>query len=489
MKHLRFWAFVCCVVSNAVVATSGWAACSGSGTSWTCTAGSTSAQVNSALDNAADGATITFAAGSYSWSGISLNNIDGVTLICATSGACNVSVSGDFITRDYIPSDVTGLIRISGFNFSGSVSSGGIWIYGARNIRQLRIDHNTFSIGAGQIAILLGETSSAGCVYGVIDHNTFTGTNNFMALKALTCGSTWVTGLQGSANNIFFEDNTVSFTNNSDLGTGAVDAWRATGIVVRYNSITNSRIVNHSLCHGGPANSEVYNNVVTSPTGNPAQYRNIHFQGSGEIIVWGNTVGGTSAGHIAIQHYRSDASQMPQGDCTASTICDGTETAYADENRSPVTTYRGYRCWHQPGSDGSGALKPVYLWNNRNASGARVAVSIESGGYIENHFAQNRDWYEAASTSAQSSPTSPFNGTSGVGFGTLANRPTTCTTGTESGGGVGYFATDQGTQGVLYRCSATNTWTVHYTPYTYPHPLQTVAGQTAPPTGLQAIPQ
>ena len=37
----------------------------------------------------------------------------------------------------------------------------------------------------------------------------------------------------------------------------------------------------------------------------------------------------------------------------------------------------------------------------------------------------------------------------GMGFGTLANRPTTCTTGTEVAdagyGGVGYFATDQGT--------------------------------------------
>jgi len=45
---------------------------------------------------------------------------------------------------------------------------------------------------------------------------------------------------------------------------------------------------------------------------------------------------------------------------------------------------------------------------------------------------------------------------------------------------VGYWATDQGSwnqsgsggQGVLYKCTATNTWTLYYTPYTYPHPLQ-----------------
>ena len=88
----------------------------------------------------------------------------------------------------------------------------------------------------------------------------------------------------------------------------------------------------------------------------------------------------------------------------------------------------------------------------------------------------NRDIYsETVNQAAQSSPTSPFNGTSGTGHGTLANRPTTCTT------AVGYWATDQGSwdtipggpQGVLYICTATNTWTLSYTPYTYPNPLIT----------------
>ena len=69
----------------------------------------------------------------------------------------------------------------------------------------------------------------------------------------------------------------------------------------------------------------------------------------------------------------------------------------------------------------------------------------------------------------------------GTGHGTLANRPTTCST------GVGYFATNQGTwntvsggpQGELFKCTAPNTWTLAYTPYTYPHPL--VSGTAPPP--------
>jgi hypothetical protein len=135
----------------------------------------------------------------------------------------------------------------------------------------------------------------------------------------------------------------------------------------------------------------------------------------------------------------------------------------------------------------------MYIWNNYwSDTRAKVAMNMEDLGgspdYVPNHEQANRDYYNAVSASAQSSATAPFTGATGMGFGTLANRPTSCTTNTnESGGGVGYFATDAGAQGTLYRCSATNTWTVQYSPYTYPHPL--VTGGTGsgpqPPTNLQ----
>jgi hypothetical protein len=125
------------------------------------------------------------------------------------------------------------------------------------------------------------------------------------------------------------------------------------------------------------------------------------------------------------------------------------------------------------------ALEPIYFWNN---SGSIVAGY--GGAVYANQdtlrIVANRDYYPQAS-GIQTSPTSPFDGTTGTGWGPLANRPTTCTA------GVAYFATDQGSwntsasnpygvqqngaDGVLYVATAPDTWTLYYTPYTYPHPL------------------
>lgn len=158
---------------------------------------------------------------------------------------------------------------------------------------------------------------------------------------------------------------------------------------------------------------------------------------------------------------------------------------------------RSTQCFDQPALSGGSLLSgtvpaipasaetvdPIYEWDNTGTTPLH--------GYVESDsllIAADSGYYSGGANGAQTNATSPFDGTTGVGFGTLANRPTTCTQ------GVGYFATDQGTwnhsgngfgQGVLYTCSATNTWTASYTPYTYPHPLTgnpTAATPTFDPT-------
>src|SRR5580698_1683159 len=130
-------------------------------------------------------------------------------------------------------------------------------------------------------------------------------------------------------------------------------------------------------------------------------------------------------------------------------------------------------------------LEPVYMWGNSFGS---ATLAIRDSGTTQNVdiFVDNAN----------------FNGTSGTGNGPLANRPSSCTAG--QGGtyytsptgsyGVGYFATDANSgQGELYVCTATNTWTAIYQPYTYPHPL--ISGTSSSgnppnaPSGLSATVQ
>lgn len=130
------------------------------------------------------------------------------------------------------------------------------------------------------------------------------------------------------------------------------------------------------------------------------------------------------------------------------------------------------------------ALDPSYEFDDSGTVNNSQYSSNDSRAIIA-----NRDFYsQNIGQTAQKSSTSPFNGATGTGWGTLSNQPTTCTT------GVGYWATDQGSwnqsgnsfgQGQLFVCTATNTWSLYYTPYTYPHPLETGGIITPPPpTGL-----
>jgi hypothetical protein len=162
-------------------------------------------------------------------------------------------------------------------------------------------------------------------------------------------------------------------------------------------------------------------------------------------------------------------------------------------------------CIDQPGRGGAGAtllsgstpsptgwvnepLDPIYEWgdtlvNNGSFFGSTY-LTADSARVIA-----NRDFYQSTvNQTAQTSTTSPFNGTSGTGWGTTANMPTTCTT------GVAYWATNEGNwnlsgnggQGELYICTATNTWTMSYEPYTYPHPLDT-SEPVEEPTGYSGL--
>ncbi len=116
------------------------------------------------------------------------------------------------------------------------------------------------------------------------------------------------------------------------------------------------------------------------------------------------------------------------------------------------------------------ALEPVYAWGNVYQAKDKKTRQLNLMSKYPT-IQENRDFYNQKT---------PFDGTAGVGVGTLADRPKTCSP------GVAYWATDQGewdsthdgSDGQLYVCTAPNTWSFYYRPYTYPHPL--VSGTPAP---------
>jgi hypothetical protein len=156
-------------------------------------------------------------------------------------------------------------------------------------------------------------------------------------------------------------------------------------------------------------------------------------------------------------------------------------------NLNPYNTTTGTAAWPH------NQLEPCYVWDSYKGNPVRMHVGIGQGQTV----LENRDYYNFNATWTPGKPL-----TTGVAVGTLADRPTQCTPGTDITGvtsnppGVAYWATNTGpanqngaVSGTLYVCTATNTWTQYYQPYVYPHPLVSGAPSApAAPKNLHVVP-
>jgi hypothetical protein len=399
---------------------------------------------------------------------------------------------------------VTGLTIEGGTANTSKNNDGLILIQG--NSLNMRWDHddlNASTYTAGGAAAIMRTT---GAIAGVIDHSVIANTlssyeNGIQVDGAIgdTIGNgdgTWASPTAWGSSTEFYMEN--DYFN----GGYANDCADAGAFVERYSTfvnISNALQTHATKTPAGPdrgcRSSEFYHNYIASCSPSPCDAAG----GSkgGPQLVWGNVL----ASGYGWNEFWSIATDRESGDeietvapngwgyCGTSTNSNGVGSPW--DGNQPATT--GYPCLDGIGRGMTvqalnGAnfpsrlnsvmgiiawphqyLEPIYLW--MNTLNGKPELKIESSG-----TSQNIDVFIDNAS---------FNGTTGTGFGSLAARPSACTAGpggtyyTSPTGsyGVAYFATDaNGGQGELYVCTATNTWTPIYEPYTYPHPLVSGSG-------------
>jgi hypothetical protein len=321
--------------------------------------------------------------------------------------------------------------------------------------------------------------------YGLIDENIFVNARIYVSGSAQNFSDgdgtnqheLWARALDlGGPSAVYIENNTFEMTAPGNV----IDGNYGGSYVARFNTITSPGegyvIEVHSVQGNNRAAKkwEFYYNTIYGST-----KAGSFFIRGGTGVAFNNALSGTfEIDGLIVDNVRSFDAVGDGGLCDGDSPWDGNQDATGWPCRdqigrgpdNPRWDHRTLGAYTQPSM-------PAYMWSNTNPGGGNLAVAV--GNNSNRHIKPNRDYFHFSS--ATGSPQ-----TVGVQVGTFANRPAGCTT------GVGYWATDQGNwnqsgrggQGVLYKCTSTNTWTLYYIPYTYPHPL--VSG--GPTTGRRPNP-
>ncbi len=478
-EHWAILAWTAAVGVGLLCSSGARAECAGQSPSWTSSPDQES--VESCIASAADGDTIAVSEGAATWTGRIAIADKGVVLLGAGAGRTVITSGGFTLTSS--------ASRISGFTFEWS-SNEYTWVI--EGSLGFRIDHNAIVYPSAS-DMLLSYGQSGHPVEGLVDNNDITygrilyyGDNN-----GETAGNNrWAEPLDlGTEHFLFIEDNTISWPDGSSGGyLNHLDGNWGCRYVERFNTILNGRTEAHSLQgddERGCRAWEIYENTLTN-NGDPS-FRQWFIRGGTGVIFHESSDGAATNRSISIDNARSFEvsieSQLPTFG-----MCDG--SSFIDQN---VAGGQGYRCRDQIGASTDAsewasdyeapapeqAFQPAYIFRNTDPSGEiPVTINCDDSGIpcdiqSTRHIVEGRDYYTYREG---------FDGTAGVGEGTLAERPATCTP------GVGYWVTDEGewnsrnpgADGRLYVCSAANTWSLYYTPYAYPHPLQGAVGPGGP---------
>ena len=377
-----------------------------------------------------------------------------------------------------ITSPSTGKFRLSGITFRGNGNSNTFTDNGVVRIggscTQVIMDHLHWDSIRRQPWTSDGPLGVAfECLYDMTD-GTADNAARPQGSFVLFGDTEWSQPTNFGASTFFFhEDCTFNHGLVNDSVQGARQVWR-------YNAFNFTAVQTHptgsqNRLRGSRA-MEIYNNTFTGGGTGPTGTFNCIFFSAGCLLVYNNTCGNLYQNFLTLHSMRRDNSTYsqtatPNGWGYSGTSFNGTGSNW-DQNTSATT---GYRPMDQPGN-GQGdllsldfpnaknntsgiiswpnqALEPIYEWGNTwtgSGGGSYWAV------YNTDVLTADTNYYLY---------TASFNGTTGVGTGTLASRPSSGLT-----TGVGYWATDTNT---FYTATGSTTWATYYTPYTYPHPLRT----------------
>jgi hypothetical protein len=359
--------------------------------------------LQSAVNSAADGDTVSISAGNCSASTVAWDNKN-ITVQGQGIGATTVNgLSFNVLIT------TKAAFRITGF----SVGSAGSWTINALNrttgIKGWRIDHVAWSYpSCGQnIAVWVN-----GIAWGVLDHNTFYNAGNAVFVRAWAentnevnpwppsgnpgmGGYSWLLPLNfGTDEALYIEDNTFTMDGGCYMGVG--DSYYGGRTVFRYNKVTNAYWQNHaarSYERGGNLKAEIYNNDFNAT--DPAWYRAIHIR-SGTGVVFNNTLRGAfNTMNVDNQRSNGQNTGSPFGACNGSSAWDGNSAGQA-----------GWPCLDQVGR-GSGQYPnqpsvPLYVWNNGSSSGCSTGGSCNNNIQMtsdgDSHVVDGRDFINNGTT-------------------------------------------------------------------------------------------
>jgi hypothetical protein len=429
--------------------------------------------VNAKITSASAGDTVTVPSGTYSWGtgGTYVNLNKAITLQGAGSGATTINSTSDVSSGGVV--GISAAAVLTGFTFNKS-SSGTNNIINIGTANGWRVTNCALN-DSSAVGYLIYVTS-----YGLVDHCVLTGSsgNHALIFHRMSSASWTTADTMGTANCMFVEDCTF---NGSALQ--ALEQDGGGRAVFRFNTLNGSQNFDSHMIHTAQTTDgvhasgrhfEVYDNNWASDS---AYWDCMDIYG-GTGFIFDNTAVNTP--WFGLTEYGAYLNLNYFG------------YGYDTPNRYPYL--------EQPGQ-GKDGTQPMYIWHNIQNTGGRGPYSGQNGNFpagpgpgipsaaetqyqtetgnpsasytMSDLIKPDRDYFDYVS--------SGFNGSTGIGRGTKAQMNAI----TPSKTGVGFWVTDEGswntklaanTSGQLYVRNG-SAWVLKYTPYTYPHPLQSSSGR------------